>query len=355
MKMPTRPADAPPPMPPLMIDGSQGEGGGQILRSSLALSLATGRPFRIERIRAGRDKPGLRRQHLTAVEAAAAVGRAAIEGAALGSMALAFTPGAAAGGDYRFAIGTAGSTSLVLQTVLPALLTASKPSVLVLEGGTHNQGAPPFDFLERTFLPLVSRMGPRISAVLDRPGFYPAGGGAMRVAIAPAERLARLDVDERGAIVRRRAVARVARLPEMIARRELETLRESLGWKREEMTCEVLESSWGPGNVVVLEIESERLTEVFSAFGRRGVAAEEVAREAAAEARRYLASAAPVGPHLADQLLVPMALAGGGCFRTVEPSEHTRTNIEVIKRFLPVEVRLAQEGPDLWKIDVESA
>ena len=165
----------------LTIDGSAGEGGGQILRSTLALSLCTGTPVRITGIRAKRDRPGLMRQHLTALRAAAEVGRAEVSGAELGSREVAFHPRGAAPGEYAFNVGSAGSATLVLQTVLPALLSASAPSDLLLEGGTHNPLAPPFEFLDRAFLPLIARMGPRVSATLEARGFYPAGGGRIRV------------------------------------------------------------------------------------------------------------------------------------------------------------------------------
>src|SRR2546422_6600320 len=152
----------------LTIDGSEGEGGGQILRTSLALSLVTGQPFRMERIRAKRQKPGLLRQHLTAVEAAKAVGCAEVVGAAMNSQMLEFRPAEVTPGNYRFAVGTAGSATLVLQTVLPSLLTASSRSTLTLEGGTHNPLAPPFEFLERSFIPVVNRMGPTVDLELKR-------------------------------------------------------------------------------------------------------------------------------------------------------------------------------------------
>src|SRR5690242_7527890 len=191
----------------IIIDGSFGEGGGQILRTSLTLSLVTGKPLRIERIRAGRKSPGLLRQHLAAVNAAARVGYAEVEGASLGARELTFRPQTVAAGHYQFAVGTAGSATLVLQTVLPALLTADAPSTLVLEGGTHNPYAPPFDFLEKTFLPLLNRMGPRVEARLERHGFYPAGGGRFIVEITPAQQLGRFELDDRGAITGRRARA----------------------------------------------------------------------------------------------------------------------------------------------------
>lgn len=161
----------------ITIDGSIGEGGGQILRTALGLSMVTGQAFRIEKIRAGREKPGLLRQHLTAVNAAVAISGASVEGNVIGSRELLFLPGSTAAREYAFSIGSAGSMTLVLQTVLPALLTADAPSKLTLEGGTHNPFAPPIDFLEKAFLPLVGRMGPRVSVSLERAGFYPAGAG----------------------------------------------------------------------------------------------------------------------------------------------------------------------------------
>ena len=202
----------------LTIDGSFGEGGGQILRTALALSLVTGKPFRIDNIRAGRKNPGLLRQHLTAVNAATEISQAEVTGAGIGSRELTFAPGSVESGDYAFAVGTAGSTTLVLQTVLPALLIADGKSQLILEGGTHNPFAPPFDFLEQAFLPLVNRMGPRVTAELERPGFYPAGGGRMRVTIEPAGELKKhLDIPSRGEVRGRRAKAVVANLPISIA------------------------------------------------------------------------------------------------------------------------------------------
>lgn len=180
----------------LAIDGSYGEGGGQIIRTSLALSLITGKPFRIYNVRAKRAKPGLQRQHLTAVSAAAEIGRAKVDGAVVGSQQFTFTPGGVIPGDYVFRVGTAGSATLVLQTVLPPLMIASGPSLLTIEGGTHNVHAPPFDFLEKTFLPLVNRMGWHVEAKLDRYGFYPPGGGRLNVLIEPGGARSRLDLSE---------------------------------------------------------------------------------------------------------------------------------------------------------------
>jgi RNA 3'-terminal phosphate cyclase (ATP) len=329
----------------LTIDGSRGEGGGQIFRTSLALSLVSGTPFRIERIRAGRAKPGLMRQHLTALQAAAAVGEADVEGAAIGAQEVVFRPKHIRAGTYHFAVGTAGSAGLVLQTILLPLVMAQAPSSLTLEGGTHNPHAPPFDFLAGAFLPLLRRMGAGIEATLERAGFYPAGGGRMRVDVAAAAGLAPLQLASRGEPRRRRARALVSRLAHQIGARELAVVRARLGWSDDEMEVVVLsEGMAGPGNVLLLEIETAHVTEVFTGFGEVGVRAEAVAERAVQEARRYLAADVPVGPYLADQLLLPLALAGGGMFRTVPLTRHASTNIEVIRQFLGTSIDVTRAG-----------
>jgi RNA 3'-terminal phosphate cyclase (ATP) len=327
----------------ITIDGSFGEGGGQILRTSLALSLVTGQAFRIQNIRAGRQKPGLLRQHLTAVEAAAKVGDAAVNGAALGARELVFKPGKVRAGDYRFAVGTAGSATLVLQTVLPALIIGKEPARLTLEGGTHNPYAPPFDFLDRAFLPLLNRMGPQVSAKLERAGFFPAGGGRFIVEITPAEKLTPLALLSRGESKGRSARAVISNLSTGVAHRELNVVSEKLGWPRDCLRVEDLESN-GPGNALLLELAFENITEVFTGFGERGVLAETVAENAIREARAYLASGVPVGDHLADQLLVPITLAGSGSFLTSRPSRHAQTNLAVIGKFFPANFRIEGQG-----------
>jgi RNA 3'-terminal phosphate cyclase (ATP) len=335
----------------LTIDGSKGEGGGQILRTALALSAVTGIPFQIDRIRAGRSRPGLMRQHVTAARAAAEICGARTIGDEPGSAALRFEPGRVRPGAYHFAVGTAGSATLVLQTVLPALLLADAPSTLVLEGGTHNPAAPPFDFLVRSFLPQLAKMGAQVTATLERPGFYPAGGGRFTVAIQPA-RLEPLALLARGATRGFAVEAVVAGLSSRIAERELAAIGRALGWERRVMRSTVLSDAHGPGNVVTITLESEHVTEVVTGFGERGVSAETVAERVAKEATRYLATDAPVGEHLADQLLLPMALAGGGAIRTLEPSSHTRTQAELIPLFLAVNVRTTREAAERYRIDV---
>ncbi len=338
----------------LMIDGSLGEGGGQIIRSSLALSLITGQAFRVYNVRARREKPGLRQQHLTAVMAAAEVGRARVDGARVGATEFTFIPGEVTPGEYVFDIGTAGSTTLVLQTVLPPLMLARAPSLLKLGGGTHNAHAPPFEFLQQTFLPLVNRIGPQVSIELERYGFYPPGGGRINVLIEPAAQLQRLELHTRAQILRERARALVVNLPVGIAERELRVVREQLDWSDDQLRIESSPNAHSPGNVLTIEIESEHLTEVITGMGERGVRAEVIAERAIIEVQRYLAAPAPVGQHLADQLLIPMALAGGGSYVAGALSLHTTTNIEIIKKFLAVEITVEPMRGDVYEVRIEA-
>lgn len=337
----------------LTIDGSVGEGGGQILRTTLSLSLITQTPVRITSIRKGRARPGLMRQHLTSVQAAAQIGRAEVSGAAIGSQEIVFRPTAIVPGEHTFRVGSAGSAMLVLQTVLPALLRAPAPSTLTLEGGTHNPMAPPFDFLELAYLPLVRRMGPEITATLVRPGFYPAGGGLARVSVAPAPSLAPLTLLARGEIRGRRAVATVSNIPGSVAMRELEAAAAVLGWEPACFKPSVLRGGHGPGNVLTIVVESEHVTEVFTGFGEKGVRAETVATKVAEEARDYLAAGVPVGEHLADQLLLPIALAGRGAFRTVRPSSHTTTHLQLLRDLLGIRASVEQVSEQAWHVEIE--
>lgn len=336
----------------ITIDGSQGEGGGQILRSALALSLVTGKPFRIENIRARRKKPGLMRQHLTAVNAAVEVGEATVSGNIIGSRELTFAPAGLNSGQFHFAVGTAGSCTLVLQTVLPALIVAGGSSEIVLEGGTHNPAAPPFDFLAGSFLPLLNRMGPTVQASLERPGFYPAGGGRMRVKVTPSGKLAPLHLLQRGGIVNCTGRAIIARLPHSIADREIVVVKDKLAWGDNILKVVETPDSSGPGNVLVLTVASEHVTEVFTGFGELGVSAEKVAGRAVKEVQEYLSSGVPVGRHLADQLLLPLALAGGGSFLTLSPTAHTTTNIEVLRYFLDLDVKVEQQDEQEWVVSI---
>jgi len=317
----------------ITIDGSEGEGGGQILRNACALSLVTGEPFVIEKIRGRRDQPGLMRQHLTAIEAACTIGGAECEGLELGSNRIAFTPGSVAPGEYRFAVGTAGSTALVLQTVIVPLALADRPSRLVIEGGTHASMAPPFDFIEKCFLPVFARMGPRVSARIKRHGFFPRGGGRIEVDIEPAP-LRRIECIERGELQGREGTVLFASLDGEIAHRIRKAALENLpGWTEEQIAIRELPADQGPGVALVLGAAFENVTEVVSGFGKLGLSAERIGATAGKRMAGYEASGAFAGPYLQDQLLLPMALAGGGAFTSVKISEHTRTAADIIARF----------------------
>lgn len=320
------------------LDGAAGEGGGQILRTALTLSMITGQPFRIDRIRAGRARPGLLRQHLVAVQAAAQICSAVVDDVAVGAQSLLFVPGPIRGGDYAFAIGTAGSCTLVLQTVAPALLFADRPSRVTVSGGTHNAMAPPAHFLQRAYGRALEAMGAQIDFRLQRCGFFPAGGGELLAEVQPCAGLRMVDLQQRGARRAGYAESLVAGVPVAVARRELEVIGKGMGWTEDLLHAHGLPAECGPGNVLMVTLEHEHVTEVFCGFGEKSIRAETVAKHALDRARRYIGSGAAVSEMLADQLLLPMALAGGGSFTTDTISSHLRTNAEVIARFLPVQV-----------------
>ena len=324
----------------IQIDGAMGEGGGQVLRTSLSLAMVTGQPVTLSNIRAGRGKPGLLRQHLTCVRAAAEVCGATLEGDALGSRRVVFIPGPVRPGPYRFAIGSAGSTGLVLQTLLPALLVGgggegSAPSTITVEGGTHNSMAPPFMFLAGAFAPHVG-----LGLTLRRWGFYPAGGGEIEAVITPG----RYPIDrmERGPLLEVHAHAAISGISHKIGHGALGALKHALDLDRDHIHFHQVPDPVGPGFVAWIEARFEGGTEVFTAFGERR-RPEEVAQTALAEFIAWRGLDVPVGDHLADQLLIPLALFGGR-FRTGSLSLHARTNIEVIERFLPGRIRAGEDG-----------
>lgn len=329
------------------IDGSEGEGGGQMVRSSLALSIITGKPVLLDNIRARRKNPGLQRQHLTAVKAAAQICGAGMLGASLGSSRLQFAPGPVRAGSYHFDIGSAGSASLVLQTVLLPLLLAEGHSELTLHGGTHNPLAPPYEFFHQAYLPLLHRMGLDADVELVQRGFYPVGGGELRATIAPVGEMSDFSLLERGKEIDHTACVLVAKLHESVARREVDTLKAQLGWKKEQIRVEVDSTSRGPGNAVLVTLRFENVAEVVVSFGARGKRAEQVATEAAEETLAYLASTAPVGLHLADQLLLPLGIAASrghrGEFRTLPLTQHSLTHIDILQRFLEIAVQTREQ------------
>lgn len=321
----------------LELDGSLGEGGGQILRTSLALSLLTGKPFHLCNVRAQRSKPGLQPQHLMSVRAAAAIGQAQMKGASLHSSDLVFEPGPIQAGSYRFAIGTAGAVGLVLQTVyLPLALGTNAPSDITLEGGTHVTTSPCFHYLNVTWRRYLERLGLRVTLRLRRPGFYPRGGGLVEAHVQPCASIAGLMLTEQGKVRGIGGFSAVAGLPEEIAERQARQAVKRLraaGW-----TAAIAKETWdgGPGTVLAVSVETEPVPALFFGLGARGKRAERVADEAVEQALAYLeAEPAAVDAHSGDQLVLPLALAQGpSTFTVAEVTSHLLTNVDVIRRFL---------------------
>ena len=324
-------------METVFIDGSEGEGGGQILRTSLTLSCITGRSLHIENIRAARRNPGLAKQHLSCVRAASKICNGQAQGATKGSTVLDFQPGPVRSGDYHFDIGSAGSASLVIQTILPALFLADKPSTVTVTGGTHNPMAPPFDFLNETFLPAIATAGFHSSCKLIKHGFFPAGGGKISFNIQPWQQQPNKIIDHCQPSKQLQIHARIytAKLPARVTQRQRTLLLQSKLNIRNVEHVEVKDSN-GPGNCVMIRLCGSERTTVFTAFGMRGKPSEEVISEVISLAEDFLASKAAVDRFLADQLLIYMAITEAGSFTTNELSSHLQTNMEVIKKFLPV-------------------
>ncbi len=327
------------------IDGSRGEGGGQILRSSLSLSLITGQAVRITGIRAGRSKPGLRAQHLKAVEAAAAVGGASVEGASLGSRSLVFHPERITPRSFEAHIGTAGSTSLVLQTVFVPLSLADSPSEITITGGTHVAWSPCFQYLDWQWLPYMQRIGYDADLRLEGAGFYPQGGGRLRATVRPAGGLRPLRLDQRGELRRIRGLSALSNLEGHVAERQrAQALR-----RLEDLHCPVeIEIQRMPsrfkGTLLLLLAEFGGSTACYFGLGARGKPAERVADEAVDALRALLASEGAVDEYLADQLLLPLALASGVSeIHTAKVTQHLITNALVLREFLPVEIEIQGE------------
>jgi RNA 3'-terminal phosphate cyclase (ATP) len=319
------------------LDGSFGEGGGQILRSSLALSLLTGQPFHLRNVRARRSRPGLQPQHLMSVRAAAAVGQAQLRGGSLHSTDLTFEPGEVVPGHYDFPIGTAGATGLVLHTVyLPLAFRATAPSHVTLGGGTHNSASPAFHFLNTTWRGYLDLLGLRVRLQLRRPGFYPRGGGVVEAHIQPAANLQGLDLESCGTVTQITGTSAVAGLPEHIAARQARQAQARLDATSLEIA--IREERWedGPATVLNLELDTQPVPTLFFGLGARGKRAEQVADEAADEVLAYLAvTPTAVDEHSADQLVLPLALAEGPSrYRVARVSRHLLTNITVVRRFV---------------------
>lgn len=321
------------------IDGSYGEGGGQIIRTALGLSCLLRKPFRMHHIRKGRKRPGLMPQHLTCVSAARLISGAEVEGDRPGSTELFFSPGESQAGTYAFDIGTAGSTALVLQTVIPALLFTGKRSSVTLTGGTHVPFSPPFHYLSGVFVPFLERLGVRVRLSIEACGFYPGGGGRIRAEIFPSDRINSFDLLERGEVISLTGVSAVGGLPPSIAARQQGAALARISASSFELTnITAIETisvpACGQGTFVYLECRSEDSLAGFSALGARGKKAEAVGDEAAGEFIKYYRSGAALDRHLADQIVVYLALSDREtAFTTEEVTDHLLTNLWAIGLF----------------------
>lgn len=327
------------------IDASFGEGGGQILRSALSLSVITGKAMRLTSIRAHRPQPGLKPQHLKAVEAAALISDALVVGAALGSQALTFEPQSLNGGEYVFDIGTAGSVSLLLQTVYLPLSFAGQPSSLTLIGGTHVPWSPCYHYLAWQWLPYLREAGYNLKCTLERAGFYPPGGGLVHAEIFPSHRFSTLQITERGRLMSIRGLSAVGRLPLQIAERQRKQALDKLSDLQVPLEIEVVEvPSASPGTFIVLQAEFEHSRCCAFALGERHKLAERVADEAVEELLGDIASGGAIDAWLGDQLLLPLSFVPGlSAFSVSRISRHLRTNAELLSYFLPVSFQIDGE------------
>ena len=334
----------------ITIDGSYGEGGGQILRTALGLSALLGRGVEIERIRAGRDKPGLRPQHLAGIRALAQIAGAKVEGDEIGSQSLSFSPNKVKGGVYRINVaaerGSAGAVTLVLQVLLLPLCFSSSSSEVTLLGGTHVPWSPPFHYLSMILLPTLARMGVCCEAEIMKWGWYPRGGGMIRVKIVPVGELQSIDLSTRGRPRRIFGISAISNLPNHIALRQKERVHQRIKERlRLVPDIKIMDNapSPGQGTVLFLALESEGGLSGFSALGRRGKRAEEVADEAVDQLFEHIDSEGCIDPHLSDQLIPFASLANGKCvFTASKITRHLLTNIWVVKQFL--DVRIDVEG-----------
>ncbi len=322
------------------INGSFGEGGGQILRTALTLSVISGQPFSLANIRANRPQPGLKPQHIKSIEAAAAISRAKINPIQPGSRELRFEPQELSAGDYRFDIGTAGSTGLVLQTVLLPLAFAKGASSVVITGGTHVPWSPCFHYLAWHWLHFLRRIGFSIDIEMKRAGFYPPGGGEIHATVTPHDPLQPLSLTERGKLIRIRGLSGVGKLPESIAERQRAQALKRLSWIKEPIEIEIESvDALSAGTYLILFAQFDNTQYCASALGARGKRAEAVADEAVNDFKQFLSTSAAIDAHLGDQLLIPLALAPGiSQLKTAGVTRHLLTNADIIQRFLKVTI-----------------
>jgi RNA 3'-terminal phosphate cyclase (ATP) len=330
------------------IDGSHGEGGGQILRTALSLSCLSGKPFRIVNIRKGRKRPGLAPQHLASVRAASEISGAEVSGDRQGSVELVFSPSEVRGGDYSLDVGTAGATLLVLQTIAPPLLFAREKSTITIRGGTHVPFSPSFHYTAFVLLPVLRRLGLNVSLDIETYGFYPRGGGKIRAGILPTDGVLPLRIAERGKVLAVTGWSGVGNLPLSIAMRQRDAAIRAIRSRLRDVTfpidIEVLSVPvTGQGTFLFLSVETDHAIAGFASLGERGKRAEAVGEEAATALAAHILSGEALDPHLPDQLAIYHAMCGkGSSFTTSRVTEHLVTNLWTIGQFR--EFRYSLEG-----------
>jgi RNA 3'-terminal phosphate cyclase (ATP)/RNA 3'-terminal phosphate cyclase (GTP) len=336
------------------IDGSYGEGGGQLLRTAVALAAITGQALHIQNVRARRSHPGLAPQHLAAVKSVAALCGAEVEGLQLKSQEMVFHPARLRGGEFQFDVGTAGSITLVLQAVLPVALMGPERLVMEIRGGTEVRAAPPLDYFRHVFLPLLSLMGGRVSLHVVRRGYFPRGGGEVRVEVEPGARLRPLVLETQGALSEVRGIAHVSNLPAHITARMVRAAQEALPpvpAPHIEQQLLAWPQAIGQGGAIVLWAHCGNGVLGSAATAQRGVPAERLGEEAGGALRAEIESGATLDVHAADQMLVYAALANGPShFTSRTLSSHASTTMWLIEHFLPVEFGAVRTGP-LWHVD----
>ena len=342
------------------IDGSLGEGGGQVLRTCLSLSVLTGQPFHLSKIRAGREKPGLKPQHLKSIDAVAAISRAAVIGNDINSKEITFTPGTIRSGRYRFDIGTAGSSELVLQTIYLPLCKADSASSVIITGGTHVPWSPCYHYLEYQWMQFLQRLGIEFVISLEQSGFYPQGGGRIDAIIRPVEFIQALSMVERGKLLKISGISAVANLDSSIAERQKrQAIQRMQSFLKEygnpEIRIKIFDlPSKFKGTVILLKAEYENGSGCYYSLGELGKPAERVADEAIESLMEYLISGSAVDQYLADQLLVPLSFAVQKSeFSTSKITSHLMTNAEIIRKFLDISIDIEGELGKPGKVTLE--
>lgn len=340
----------------IKIDGGYGEGGGQILRTAISLSCLLKQPIEIYNIRKGRKKPGIQPQHLTSIRAAKKISNAYTEGDRIGSLNLIFSPNEIKGGDYSFDIGTAGSISLVIQTIILPLSTAPTNSTIEIIGGTHVPWSPPFHYLKEIFIPILGKMGFDIKLFIEKWGWYPIGGGKVRAEIKSVKDLTPISITERGRLKGIKGISAVSNLPLSIAERQKEEGLKILRRNGIDADIEIVNApSNGKGTFFFLLAGYENSFAGFSALGEKGKRAEEVSMEACKEFFAFNNSAGALDPRISDQIIPCLCLIKGeSAFTTARITRHLHTNIWLVKEFLPVKIEIEGKEGEEGKIYFKS-